>query len=190
MAANCRAPVSPARRRKGGCNPPALGSRIGGRYRLSDIAREKFVLEYYRKEHPELGASDPQIPWDISGEPDELLPIMQSDIVLKKGGRVFVVDAKYYTHTTQERFGKRSLHSANLYQIFTYVKNMQASLPASSSPVMGMLLYAKTDNDPAVDSRYVLGGNPIMARTLDLNQEFSTIRAQLDAIATLLDTSE
>jgi 5-methylcytosine-specific restriction enzyme subunit McrC len=115
---------------------------------------------------------------------------MQSDIVLKKGGRVFVVDAKYYTHTTQERFGKRSLHSANLYQIFTYVKNMQASLPASSSPVMGMLLYAKTDNDPAVDSRYVLGGNPIMARTLDLNQEFSTIRAQLDAIATLLDTSE
>ena len=34
-----------------------------------------------------------------------------------------IIDAKYYSHTTQVQFDKHTLHSNNLYQIFTYVKN-------------------------------------------------------------------
>ena len=46
---------------------------------------EKFLLEYYRKEHPEIRVSASQIPWDTDDGYREMLPVMQSDIMLKKG---------------------------------------------------------------------------------------------------------
>lgn len=45
---------------------------------------EKFILEYYRKEHPEIQAPASQIPWDINDGYSEILPVMKSDIMLKK----------------------------------------------------------------------------------------------------------
>ena len=61
---------------------------------------EKFILEYYRKEHPEIRASASQIPWDTDDDYREMLPVMQSDIMLKSGDKTLVIDAKYYAHTT------------------------------------------------------------------------------------------
>ena len=62
---------------------------------------------------------------------------------------VLIIDAKYYGHTTQQQFDKRSVHSGNLYQIFTYVKNKEAEFDRADVPheASGMLLYAKTDED-------------------------------------------
>ena len=37
--------------------------------------------------------------------------------------KVLIIDAKYYANTTQAQYDKHTLHSNNLYQIFTYVKN-------------------------------------------------------------------
>ena len=88
---------------------------------------EKFILEYYRKEHPELTASDSQIPWALDDGVGDMLPIMQTDIMLSQGSKVLIIDAKYYSHTTQEQFDTRTLHSGNLYQIFTYVKTKKPS---------------------------------------------------------------
>ena len=51
---------------------------------------------------------------------------MRSDVVLSRGGCVLIVDAKYYAHATQRQFDKHAVHSANLHQIFTYVKNKEA----------------------------------------------------------------
>jgi len=48
---------------------------------------------------------------------------MQLDIMLTDGENTLIIDAKYYAKTLQERFDKRTIHSNNLYQIFTYVKN-------------------------------------------------------------------
>lgn len=48
---------------------------------------EKFVLEYYKTEHPELKTSTSRIKWNIDYQSDnkalELLPCMQSDIMLE-----------------------------------------------------------------------------------------------------------
>lgn len=88
---------------------------------------EKFILEYYRKEHPELIANASQIPWQLDDGFSDMLPIMQSDIMLSAGSRILIIDAKYYEHTTQARYGVNTLHSANLYQIFTYVKTRKQS---------------------------------------------------------------
>lgn len=49
--------------------------------------------------------------------------------------------------------------------------------------VSGMLLYAKTDEELQPDNSYLMSGNKISVRTLDLNREFSEIAKQLDDIA-------
>ena len=67
---------------------------------------EKFILEYYRKHFPQISANAEQIPWQLDDGVKDMLPIMQSDIMLKKGDNVLIIDAKYYSHTTQSRFGQ------------------------------------------------------------------------------------
>ena len=141
---------------------------------------EKFILEYYRKEHPEIKASASQIPWDTDDGYREMLPVMQSDIMLKQGAMTLVIDAKYYSHTTQKQYDVNSLHSGNLYQIFTYVKNLDTD---STGNVSGMLLYAKTDELVLPNNNYKMGGNAISVKTLDLDCDFTEIRKQLDSIA-------
>lgn len=145
---------------------------------------EKFILEYYRKEHPELNASASQIPWALDDGMSDMLPVMQSDITLSKADTVLIIDAKYYSHTTQMQYDVHTLHSGNLYQIFTYVKNKEAELSDAQHTVSGLLLYAKTDEQVQPDQVYHMSGNKISVRTLDLNQDFSEIARQLDDIAT------
>ena len=143
---------------------------------------EKFILEYYRKEHPEITANASQIPWIVDDGVKDMLLIMQSDIMLSKENQVLIIDAKYYKNTMQTQFEKQTLHSGNLYQIFTYVKNKEAELEDKQHEVAGMLMYAKTDEDIVPDNKYSMSGNKIYVRTLDLNCDFLTIREQLDSI--------
>ena len=144
---------------------------------------EKFILEYYRKEFPELSASASQIPWSLDDGEGTMLPVMQSDIMLSKGSDVLIIDAKYYAHTTQTLYDAHTLHSGNLYQIFTYVKNKDAEFGDRPHTVSGMLLYAATDEVIQPNNSYQMSGNKVSVKTLDLNQDFSQIAAQLNAIA-------
>ena len=145
---------------------------------------EKFILAYYRKNFSsQLRASASQIAWELEDEQDAFLPVMQSDITLSQGNRVLILDAKYYASTTQQRYDARTLHSGNLYQIFTYVKNKDSSFGEEEHQVAGMLLYAKTDETFQLPpTTYRMSGNKIAVRTLDLNCDFAQIERQLDAI--------
>ena len=149
---------------------------------------EKFILEYYRREHPRLRASASFVEWALDDGMMDGLPAMRSDITLSARGRVLIIDAKYYAATMQRNFDKRSVHSGNLYQIFAYVKNKQAALERAgeSVEVSGMLLYAATDEEVLPDVTYRMSGNQIGVRTLDLDRPFEEIRAQLDGIADML----
>ncbi len=144
---------------------------------------EKFILEYYRKEFPQLSTSASQIPWALDDGLGEMLPVMQTDIMLTCGNKVLIIDAKYYSHTTQAQYDVRSLHSGNLYQIFTYVKNKEAELATTPHEVSGMLLYARTDEVVQPNNTYKMSGNKISVRTLDLNCAFAEIAKQLNYIA-------
>ena len=143
---------------------------------------ERFILEYYRKEHPELSANPERILWAGADAEMSLLPVMRTDITLRRGDKVLIIDAKYYTHMTQENHGVHTLHSRNLYQIFTYVKNMQETLPAGAPPVSGLLMYARADEGMLPDGDYITSGNPISVCSLDLSREFEDVRMQLDGI--------
>lgn len=143
---------------------------------------EKFILEYYNKEYPTINASASQIQWALDDGIGTMLPVMQSDIMLSHEGKVLIIDAKYYTHTTQMQYDIHSLHSNNLYQIFTYVKNKEAELAEKPHEVSGMLLYARTDETIQPDNEYQMSGNKISVKTLDLNCDFSAIAMQLNRI--------
>lgn len=144
---------------------------------------EKFLLEYYRKEHPELTANASQIAWQLDDTENQMLPRMQTDIMLSKNNNILIIDAKYYSHMTQQQYGIHTLHSNNLYQIFTYVKNKEFELRNYEHTASGMLLYAQTDEDIIPNNTYHMSGNQISVLALDLNQDFSKISRTLDDIA-------
>ena len=145
---------------------------------------EKFILEFYRKERKELSANPIQIPWALDDDFDDMLPTMQTDITLTKDDKVLIIDAKFYAHSTMSQYGAQNLISGNLYQIFTYVKNEAEKVKSEGKTVAGMLLYAKTDDGIIADDKtYSMSGNTIVVRSLDLEQSFSGISKQLNAIA-------
>ena len=143
---------------------------------------EKFILEYYKKHYPQIRTAASQIDWALDDGIGTMLPAMQSDIMLSYQkadiNKTLIIDAKYYAHTTQVQYDVHTLHSNNLYQIFTYVKNKATK----GGEVAGMLLYAKTDEEIYPNNEYQMSGNQITVRTLDLNCDFAEIAAQLDGI--------
>lgn len=162
-----------------------------GEYRLASFLDEqrmcrlyeKFILEYYNRHYPELKVSASQIPWSVDDGVRTMLPMMQSDIHLQKDNTVLIIDAKYYNHTTQVQYNKHTLHSNNMYQIFTYVKNRDYEFGEEEHTVSGMLLYAKTEEEVQPNHVYQMHGNQISVRTLDLNLPFVDIAGQLNQIA-------
>ena len=143
---------------------------------------EKFIYEYYVKEFQNIKTSSPQINWAIDDGYFDMLPVMQSDVVLEQNDNILIIDAKYYSHNLQTQFDSHSIHSGNLYQIFTYTKNKSLEVD-NNKKVSGLLLYAKTDDFTQPDHSYSMSGNQISVKTLDLDCDFSEVKRQLNDIA-------
>lgn len=142
---------------------------------------EKFVLAYYKKHHPELKPCAAQIDWNIEIEQSttNILPIMQTDILLTMEERTLIIDTKYYAQSMQLQYNKATIHSNNLYQIHTYVTEYDEEHKGN---VDGMLLYAKTQEEIVPDGQIKRkDGNFIYFRTLDLNTDFDAIKERLDS---------
>ncbi len=164
-----------------------------GKYQLAAFEEENmpwlyenFILEYYRVHRPDLNAAHAKVNWDYrGGENDigkEFMPDMKTDITLQKDGKTLIIDAKYYGHILKasRQNAQKKLPSANLYQIFAYVKNMDRN---ATGNVSGLLLYAKTNELDVPDCKCNIGGNQIEAHTLNLDCAFKEIGNQLDNIA-------
>lgn len=159
-----------------------------GKYKMREFSDdhmcrlfEKFVLEYYKKHHPDLNPCAAQISWNVEKEQSStnILPIMQTDILLTMKDRTLIIDTKYYTHTMQKQYDKATIRSNNLYQINTYVTEYDKEHKGN---VDGMLLYAKTQEEIVPDDEIKKkDGNVIFFRTLDLNTDFETIKRRLDS---------
>lgn len=143
---------------------------------------ESFIREYYRYHYGNIvNVSAAFVDWDVpeGSEGIELLPKMKTDITLQQDEKTLIIDAKYYSHTMQHHFDSNTFHSANMYQIYTYVKNFDKE---QTGNVSGMLLYARTNEAVQPDNDYIIGGNKISVKTLDLNCDFEEIETQLNAI--------
>ena len=69
---------------------------------------EKFILNYYKKEHPEITVSASQIKWQLDDGNDFMLPRMQSVVYLEYCQKILIIDAKYYSSTTQKNWDSHS----------------------------------------------------------------------------------
>ena len=159
-----------------------------GAYRMRQLSEkqmnllfQRFVLAYFQRHHPETNARSEQISWSFeedNNNNDDLLPNMQTDIMLSLNGRTLIIDTKYYSHILQSHYNKKIFHSQNFMQLFTYVGNYDY---AHTGKVDGMLLYAKTEEDISPEiTKKTPDGNRILVRTLDLYQDFQGICNQLE----------
>ena len=147
---------------------------------------EKFVLNYYKAEHHEFSAKAESVKWSSEdAEQLDFLGEMDTDITLRfPNGQVLIIDAKYYSHSLAEHYGKLRFHQNNIYQIHTYVSEMDK---AHTGKVSGMLLYART-NEPIAPDRgpFKMLENRYWVKSLNLNCDFKDIKSQLDSIPTLV----
>lgn len=151
-----------------------------GHFKFKDFLRderrmasvfEEFIRNFYKIEVPEARISREDLYWKMSGESSNFLPKMQTDISLKIGDRKLIIDAKYYTETLQKYYNVEKIHSQHLYQLFAYLKNQE------NPQAEGILIYPTTEKSLSLE--YTHEGHKIRIETLNLNQDWQGIRADL-----------
>ena len=159
-----------------------------GTYRFRDFLRderkmaklfESFILNFYRIERPEMTVTSERIYWTaVSEEDQELqqLPSMLIDVVLRDNQRTIVIDAKYYKETLQTHYGKETVRSPHLYQLFAYLKNLEPRGGADAQ-AEGILLYPVVGQ--SVRLSYQMPGHMLRIRTVDLSRPWQEIHNEL-----------
>lgn len=145
---------------------------------------ERFLLEYFKHHHPELSPASRKVPWDLddaASHNSAQLPEMRTDLMLQSGHRTLIIDAKYYTEAQQTgHYGKGTVRSAHLYQMFAYAKNADTE---ESGNVSALLLYAQTSGSRLPDLDVTIQGTRLTTQTLDLSAPWELLRHRLDGIA-------
>jgi len=151
---------------------------------------EAFVRNFYRAEQKiyRLREGSERLDWDLAGElsaiDEGFLPGMYPDMTLRSRAKTIVIDAKYYRNTFTTRFdpSRRKIHSGNLYQLFTYLKNLEANGGHDAS-ADGILLYPQIDE--AVSLAYTVQGHVMRISTIDLSASWQHIAKSLLSLVDL-----
>ena len=147
---------------------------------------EAFVRGFLRIEHSHLGVhpGHKQIDWyGTPGPGAKRLPVMQADIYLKRAGSPdAIVETKGVTNPFGGADGSRndSLQSDHMYQLFAYLANHARAHP-DDPPALGVLLYATAGM--TFDYRYRLHGHPVWVRSIDLAEQWPSVRDDLNRFA-------
>jgi len=164
-----------------------LPAEHGGARRFRDFVRdglsslfENFVFNFYQHELPTgWHVSAPVIRWQMDSwneDADKFLPRMETDVCITGYGRAIILDTKFYAQALKPgSYGTSRLHSPNLYQIFTYLR--QQSCKPGWEHAEGVLLYPRTTSDFVAE--FTTHGHRIRALTLDLMQPWKEIHAAL-----------
>ncbi|MCP5056629.1 MAG: 5-methylcytosine-specific restriction endonuclease system specificity protein McrC [bacterium] len=159
-----------------------------GSYRFRDFRREpkqmarlfeSFILNFLRVRRADLDVRKEKISWEVDHaieESREFLPSMEMDISIRGGGRTLIIEAKYYQQALASYFDSKKIRSGHLYQLFSYLKNMEAR-GGPDATAEGMILYPTVDEDLALE--YQIQGHRIRVCTLDLSQEWPGIEEKL-----------
>lgn len=148
-----------------------------------DKLYEKFLIKYIMKHYPQYKVRSKEIKWLIEGEENagiDFLPKMQSDILISHKSKHLVIDAKYYGDVlqTHHRTDQEKVRSNHLYQIYSYVKNLDVY---KNGEVSGALFYALIKDQQVPKLDYIIEGNKISVRTIDLNKPFYHITKQINS---------
>ena len=111
-----------------------------------------------------------------------LLPSMKTDVVLEHPGlsRRIVIDTKFTAILTSGQYGKESLDSGYIYQIYAYLRSQEGDGDPLSASACGLLLHPSVGE--MLDEAAIIQGHPIRFATVDLAADASAIRRQLLAL--------
>jgi len=125
--------------------------------------------------------------WPVSDPTAGLLTIMPemiTDIVLERRehgtpatGQRIVIDTKFTSIVGRSQFGKPTLKSENIYQLYAYLRSQEQPDDSISRHSTGVLLY------PSLGVEYnesaIIQGHRVTFATVDLAADSQTIRRQL-----------
>jgi len=120
--------------------------------------------------------------WGEASAEDEAnrarIPSMTADVILESSERRIILDTKYYRDALARRRGSGTgkLHSGNLYQLLTYLRNRQATNPGQPMHE-GILLYPEAGEPLRAD--ICLEGFRIQARTVNLDRDWRHIHTEM-----------
>lgn len=140
---------------------------------------EEFIRKFYIIEAPHYHVAREDINWNLKALDaisDSYRPKMQTDISIKSDTSKMIIEAKYYKETLTEHFDKEKIHSNNLYQIFAYLKNIEAKDDISKQ-CTGLLFYPTVDKE--INLNYMMSGHKLMIRTINLNQPWQQIHKSM-----------
>lgn len=125
---------------------------------------EKFILEYYRREFPQITANASQIPWQLDDGIGMMLPVMQTDIMLTYKEKILIIDAKYWTISKDNNISSIRAYERNnpiktSYELLwdELKSNTNASLITTQNIMRRILenyfsILGKSKDDTIVDS--------------------------------------
>lgn len=162
----------------------------GDSFKFHDVMRderkmarvfEDFVRNFYRAEQDYFFVEPLTIQWDaerLSGDTGRL-PNMRVDVFLRSKTRRIIIDTKYYANALQTFHDSESFHSGNLYQLFSYLKNV-AGVDETFKGVEGMLLYPCAGRP--LDDCFHIQDHLVTVATVDLAAPWRQIECRLLAL--------
>lgn len=143
---------------------------------------ERFVRNFLRYRLADHDVVAEILDWfDELGSP--LVPAMKTDIVVTKRSepmRRLVIDTKYYANSVSSSpWGGATFHSANLYQMYAYLRT-QEHRGQSFRDAAGLLLYPTTDGE--LQETMKVQGHHIQFATVDLSKPWADVEAHLLAL--------
>ena len=162
-----------------------------GNYKFRDLLRdqktmqslfEKFVYNFYSIKQNEFKVKSDTIHWKaipFKQSRGEYMPVMNTDISLTSKNRKIVMDTKYYQEAlTMNQYANLKFHSSNLYQIYTYLKNLEyVSEPATNRNASGILLYPTTTIE--LDESFIIDTHIVSICTVNLATGWREIEDRL-----------
>ena len=113
-----------------------------------------------------------------------IMPEMITDIVLERrehsipaAGQRIVIDTKFTSIVGRSQFGKHTLKSGNMYQLYAYLRSQEQPDDPISRHSTGVLLYPSLGVD--YDESATVQGHRVSFATVDLAADSQTIRSQL-----------
>ncbi|ELV07034.1 5-methylcytosine restriction system specificity protein McrC, partial [Brachyspira hampsonii] len=106
----------------------------------------------------------------------EYIPIMKTDIMIYDHEKCLIIDTKFYKNILIKNNDKVSLRSSHLYQIFSYMSNIN-NFYKRFKTVKGVLLYPLCSDN--INKEYKINDKYFAVNTVDLNSDFTIIKEQL-----------
>jgi 5-methylcytosine-specific restriction enzyme subunit McrC len=144
-----------------------------------NLVFEAFVRNFYRQHLGGHVVERETLSWPIL-EASDRIPGMLTDITISDRQPPYnrtIIDTKFYASALATNpFGQARFHSANLYQLYAYLRT-QEERGGSHRTTRGMLIYPTTDIE--LDDRLHLQGHEVRIVTLNLAAQWSEIESRL-----------